>query len=129
MTITSNLRIEKFTSICEKILKNHNVRYICLINKMGKLLVEQKQKKVDFLLPNKKAKDLYIKLKLESLLIKDFDDDLGKLTYVIIRREKVQMIIIPVYGYVIMISVTKNSNPNLIANSTLELFEKIVESS
>src|SRR5690606_31259023 len=111
-------------SICEKILKNKDVRYICLLNKMGKLVVEKKQKKVNFLIPDKKARDLYIKLKLESSLIKDFDDELGKLEFVVTYRKKMQMMSIPIYGYLIMVSAKKRANSHLIANSILNLFEK-----
>lgn len=116
--------VQKFENICEKILKNKDVRYICLLNKMGKLIVEKKQKKVDFLIPDRKARELYIKLKLESSLIKDFDDELGGLEFVVTYRKKLQMISIPIHGYLIMISAKKHANSHLIVNSILKLFEK-----
>ncbi|MCV0400071.1 MAG: hypothetical protein K5785_08770 [Nitrosarchaeum sp.] len=124
MKSLSSKEIQKFEGICEKILKNKDVRYICLLNKMGKLVVEKKQKKVNFLIPDKKARDLYIKLKLESSLIKDFDDELGKLEFVVTYRKKMQMMSIPIYGYLVMVSAKKSANSHLIANSILNLFEK-----
>jgi len=124
MKALSSKEIQEFENICEKILKNKDVRYICLLNKMGKLIVEKKQKKVNFLIPDKKSRELYIKLKLESSLIKDFDDELGKLEFVVTYRKKMQMISIPIYGYLIMISAKKSANSHLIANSILRLFEK-----
>ena len=124
MKALSSKEIQEFENICDKILKNKDVRYICLLNKMGKLIVEKKQKKVNFLIPDKKSRELYIKLKLESSLIKDFDDELGKLEFVVTYRKKMQMISIPIYGYLIMISAKKSANSHLIANSILRLFEK-----
>lgn len=116
------MNIQRFENICEKILKNKDVRYICLLNKMGNLIVEKKQKEVDFLIQDKKARDLYIKLKLESSLIKDFDDELGQLEFVVTYRNKIQMLSIPICGYLIMVSARKHANSHLIANSILNLF-------
>lgn len=126
MIATTRKKIEKYDDVCEKILQHKDVRYVCLLNKMGNLIIERKQNRVKFLLPDKKSRDLYLKLKLESSLIKDLDDELGQLEFVVAHRKKIQMISIPFYGNLIMVSARKHANSYLIANTTLNLFKKTI---
>lgn len=126
MAVITSKKIENFDDICKKILQNKDIRYICILNKMGNLILEKKQNRVKFLLPDKKSRGLYLKLKLESSLIKDFDDELGQLEFIVTYRKKIQMISIPIYGNLVMISAKKNANSRLIANTVLNLFRKII---
>ncbi|MEX0862439.1 DUF6659 family protein [Nitrosopumilus sp.] len=126
MTKITRKKIEKCDEFCEKILQNKNIRYICILNKMGNLIIEKKQNRTKFLLPDKKSRELYLKLKLESALIKDLDDELGQLEFVVAYRKKIQMISIPIYGNLIMVSAKKHANSHLIANTTLDLFRRII---
>ncbi|MCV0366099.1 MAG: hypothetical protein K5798_02395 [Nitrosopumilus sp.] len=126
MSVITSKKIENFDDICKKILQNNDIRYVCILNKMANLILEKKQNRVKFLLPDKKSRDLYLKLKLESSLIKDFDDELGQVEFIVTYRKKIQMISIPIYGKLVMVSAKKNANSRLIANTVLNLFRKII---
>lgn len=105
-------------------LKNKDIRYLCLVNSMGKLVSERIQKGKTLFFSNAKAKELYMKKKLESSLIKDFDNELGKLKYVVDTRDNIKILTIPLYGFLIIVTTEKDANNDLIARSIIELIEK-----
>ena len=112
---------------CEIFLANRDVRYICIIDKMGNLLFEKEQSGKNLLVSNLESHSLYIKSVLEILFDKDFDSQIGVLRYNVSHRTKVDLITIPIYGHVVLISVEPMINSDLIANSAIKVFEKILE--
>jgi hypothetical protein len=112
---------------CEIFLANRDVRYICIIDKMGNLLFEKEQSGKNLLVSNLESRSLYIKSVLEILFDKDFDSQIGVLRYNVSHRTKVDLITIPIYGHVVLISVEPMINSDLIANSAIKVFEKILE--
>lgn len=120
----SRENIEKhFADLCDTLLKNQDIRYLCLVDKMGTLISEKIQKEKEHFFSDQNTKELYMKKKLEMLLIKDFDDDLGKLEYVVATREKIRILTIPFYGFLIIVTVEKDTNCDLIAHSIIKLLE------
>ena len=92
---------------------------------MGNLIFEKEQEGISSLISDKKSRSLYIQSVLEILLQKDFDAQIGSLKYDVSHRTKLDMITIPVYDYVILISVEPKENTDLIANNAIKEFEKI----
>lgn len=112
---------------CDIFLANRDVRYICIIDKMGKLLFEKEQPGKNLLVSNQESRSLYIKSVLGILFDKDFDRQIGVLRYNVSHRTMVDLITIPIYEHVILISIEPKVNSNLIANSAIEVFEKILK--
>ncbi|MFB5647420.1 MAG: DUF6659 family protein [Candidatus Nitrosomaritimum yanchengensis] len=119
--------IQQITNACDSVLKNKKIRSICIVDSMGNLIVEKKQPRIKFLISDKKARSLFLQSVLEILLHKDFDKQIGFLRYNISRRNKVDVITIPIYDYVVLVSVKPYENCDLIANSTIKNFEKILK--
>jgi hypothetical protein len=114
---------------CDILLEDKKIRYVCIIDKMGNLQFEKTKNKKSLLISDKKSLSLYMKSVLEISLQKDFDDQIGTLRYNISRRKKIDVITIPMFNYVILISVTSHENCDLIATNTIKIFEKILKKS
>jgi len=112
---------------CDALLSNKIIRYIGILDKMGNLIFEKQQQGTHIVISDSASRSLYIKSALEILLKKDFDAQIGLLKYNISHRTKIDMITIPVFGNVVMISVEPNENCNLIANNAIMIFEKILK--
>jgi hypothetical protein len=56
---------------------------------------------------------------------KEFDDQLIFYDNNISRRKKIDVITIPMFDYIILISVTSHENCDLIAINAIKIFEKI----
>ena len=111
---------------CEIFLANRDVRYICIIDKMGNLIFEKEQKGKNLLISSKESRSLYIKSVLGILFDKDLDSQIGVLRYNVSHRTRLDLISIPMHGHVILISIEPKTNSDLIANSAIEVFEKIL---
>lgn len=110
---------------CDTLLSNKRIRYVGILNKMGNLIFEKQQQGIDLLVPNKNSRSLYIKSVLEILFEKDFDKHIGMLSYNVSHRTKIDVITIPMFEYVILITVKTKENCDLIAQNAITLFEKI----
>ena len=110
---------------CNILLANKKIRYIGIIDRMGNLVFEKQQKEVNLSMSNSKSRSLYIKSVLEILLKKDFDSQIGLLKYDVSHRSKIDVITIPIFNKVVMITLEPNENCDVIANSAIMIFEKI----
>lgn len=127
MSDLSPEKIEKLQGLFDKLLnENKKIRFIALINKMGKNLVEKKQKRVKLLISKKKSQAMYMQLMLDITMRKDMNPNMGKLKYIIAYREKTEIITIPVKKYLVFISVTPNGVAKNIAKKTFVAIDKVV---
>jgi len=116
-----------FDYVCNVLLANKGIRYVGILDKMGNLIFEKEQKNLNLSISDNKSRSLYIKSVLSILFEKDFDNQFGLLKYNVSHRTKIDMINIPIFDHVVIITVEPNENCNLIANSAILLFEKILK--
>ncbi|MCA9827424.1 MAG: hypothetical protein KC444_03405 [Nitrosopumilus sp.] len=116
-----------FDYACNILLANKGIRYVGILDKMGNLIFEKEQKNLKLSISDNKSRSLYIKSVLSILFEKDFDNEIGLLKYNVSHRTKINMITIPIFDHVIIITVEPNENCDPIANSTILLFEKILK--
>ena len=95
---------------CKKIQKIPKVRFVGVLNKMGKRIAGGFKEGVRSYLEDKQNQMMYVQLTLEYLMRKDFDDGLGPIDYIASRRGKVTMISIPTKEYLILISADRDIN-------------------
>lgn len=124
--MSAQITVKSFDEGCNSLLANKKLRYIGILDKMGNLLFEKEQQGIRSLISDKKSRSLYIQSVLEILLQKDFDGQIGSLKYDVSHRTKVDMITIPVFDHVILISVEPKENTDLIANNAIKIFDKIL---
>ncbi|MFB5615480.1 MAG: DUF6659 family protein [Candidatus Nitrosomaritimum yanchengensis] len=119
--------IKSFDEGCDSLLINKKLRYIGILDKMGNLIFEKEQQGISSTMSDKKSRSLYIQSVLEILLQKDFDEQIGSLKYDVSHRTKMDIITIPVFDHVILISVEPKENTDLIANNAIDIFDKIFD--
>ena len=101
---------EPLETSCEKILDIPKVRFVGVLNKMGRKIAGGFKSGVSSYLQDKENQMMYVQLTLEYLMRKDFDEQLGSIDYIASRRGKVTMISIPTKDYLILISAQRDVN-------------------
>ncbi|NNL59141.1 MAG: hypothetical protein HKP31_06745, partial [Nitrosopumilus sp.] len=114
-----------FDYACDILLTNKAVRYVGILDNMGNLLFDKEQNGITLSISDSKSRSLYIKSVLSVLFEKEFDEQVGLLKYNVSHRRKINMISIPMFNHVIIISTEPNENCDVIANSAILIFEKI----
>jgi hypothetical protein len=93
---------------CKKILELPMIRFVGVLDKMGKRIAGGFKKDVKSYLTQPNDSRMYIQLTLEYLMRKDFDKELGPVDYIASRRGKVTMISIPTENYLVLISAQRD---------------------
>ena len=106
----SHQEIENLEHACQKVLKFPKIRFVGVLNKMGKKIAGNFKQDVTSYLPDKENQRMYVQLMLEYMMRKDFDDKLGSIDYIVSRRTNVTMISIPTKEYLVLISAERDAN-------------------
>lgn len=127
MNMSSQISLPSVSHACDTLLANQKIRTICIVDHLGNLVFEKNQKDQVFPLSDKNSQSLFIQSVLDVALKKDFDEQIGLLKFNVSYRNKVNIITIPIFGHVILMSVDMHENCELIANSAIKLFEIIFQ--
>lgn len=106
------------------ILQDHNIRFLGIIDSMGRQIAGGYKEGLVRLVDDEEHK-MCIQHVLGFVLTKDLDESLGEVDYLISKRKKVCMITIPLQKYVILMSVERNADVERIVEKTVKLFENI----
>ncbi|MGY5143144.1 MAG: DUF6659 family protein [Candidatus Nitrosopumilus sp. bin_32a] len=112
MNLKSTLDIHKYLRLenkCYSLLNDKEIRFVGIINNMGNLIAGGISKNVDYLETDDERRKLYMQIALETSMRRDFDDTLGKINYVTTNRDNILMIIVPMNGYIVLISAKPTS--------------------
>ena len=99
---------QDLSDACMKIQQIPKVRFVGVLDKMGKKIAGGFKEGVKSYLEGKQNQMMYVQLTLEYLMRRDFDDELGAIDYIASRRGKVTMISIPTKEYLILISAQRD---------------------
>lgn len=97
-------------SATKEILKEPQVRFVGIINRMGRLVVGEYRSDVKSHLLDKEDEMVYMQLAMEIFLRQEFDKKLGPIDYVLSKRKKVNMISIPIEKYLVLVSTEPTAN-------------------
>ena len=106
----SSSEIQDLEKACQLILELPEIRFVGVLDKMGKKIAGGFKKGVSSFLPEKENRMMYVQLTLEYLMRKDFDEGLGPIEYITSRRGKVTMISIPTKDFLVLISAHRDVN-------------------
>ena len=95
---------EKFEQKCNKLLELNEIRFVGIINNMGKLLSGGFKKGVTPLEDDAERQKMYMELALRVSMRMEFDYCLGPVKYSASRREKAVMMSFPINNKVFFIS-------------------------
>ncbi len=113
---------EIFNKKCEVLLKEPNVRFVGIINNMGRQIAGGYKKTITPLVDEEDHK-ISLEHALEIMITKDLDDSLGSIDSIITRRKKVTMITIPMKKHSLLISAERKSDAEKIVKSASKLFD------
>jgi hypothetical protein len=82
-------------------LLRKGVEYVGIINERGK--IEDSIFKNDLKLSNEKKEMFYMGLRLQHSMHRDYDDELGTISYAVTKRKNLKFVTIPILSYVILI--------------------------
>ena len=118
-------QIQALEGACDTLLAVPKMRFVGVINKLGKLVVGRFGEGVTSHLSDKEDGMAYMELAMEIFLREEFDDKLGSIDYVLSKRKKVNIISMPIGNYLILISTERDADVDSIVKLTSEVFTKI----
>lgn len=114
--------VQSLEESCKKVLESPKIRFVGVLNKMGKKIAGGFKEGITSYLPGKENQMMYVQLTLEYLMRKDFDNNLGPIDYIASRRGKVTMISIPTKEYLVLISAQRDVNVEETINEVNKAF-------
>ena len=117
--------IENLERHCNEILKQKDVKFIGVINPLGNLIAGGFRKDVESIGSNEKRKMMYMQLKLDLNMRKEYDDLYGPVRYVASKRSLAQKISIPIGNYMVLAITGWNFGDSEI-NKIITIFEPIL---
>ena len=106
----------KFEGGCAAMLESPGIRFVGVINRMGRLAAGRFRSGVRSHLDDKEDRSAYMQLALEIFLGEQFDGKLGEVEYTLMRRKKIVVVCVPVGEHVILVS----AEPDVDVNATVE---------
>ena len=101
-------QLDKFDQFCKKVIKIEGVRYIGIINIMGRTVTEKVKADFKYLIPDEKIRMAHIQLSLDLAMRKEFTEYLGSVDKIIAYRDKVNIATFPLASYFAMLSIERN---------------------
>lgn len=126
--VTNPEIIKALDESCSKVMELPMIRFVGVLDKMGKRIAGGFKKNVKSYLTHPNDSRMYIQLTLEYLMRKDFDKELGPIDYIASRRGKVTMISIPTEEYLVLISAQRDIDVEKVikkVNSAFTMFPDI----
>jgi hypothetical protein len=113
-------KIASFDKKCKKMLCEDGIRFIGIINNMGRQIAGGYKKGIMPLVDDEEHM-MGIQHALGYVLITDFDESLGSVEYITAKRKKVIMITIPIKNHIILMSTERNVNSEEIVKKIIDL--------
>jgi len=117
--------IEELENNCDKILKDKDVKFFGVVNNLGNLVAGRFQDRIKPIGTNNTRKMMYMQLKLDLNMRKDYDDLYGPVQYVISKRRDAEKISIPIGNYMVLV-ITKIGFKESKINKIISVFEPIL---
>ena len=108
---------------CDTLLKENEIRFVGLINFMGRLVAGGFKSCIDSPEDEAERQKMYLELVLRVSMRKDFDYCLGQVMYSASRREKAVMMSFPIDSFVLLISAEPNIDIDKTANKIIKTID------
>ncbi|AJM92822.1 DUF6659 family protein [Nitrosopumilus piranensis] len=112
---------DDFTSKCELLLKEPEIRFAGFLDMMGNLIVGSFRDDVKPLKTEEERKKMFIEAVLRIRTRQDFDDNLGSVSYAAARRKKVVTFTFPLDNVVLFVSAESDVDIDKMAHKIMNL--------
>ena len=122
-----SLDFEEYVTLekrCNDLLKDDQIRFAGVINKMGNLVAGGFRKDIEPFQNDSKQRMLYMQMVLEISMRREFDSDLGNINYTSSSRNKALMITVPINEKIVLVSSAPDASTKRIVakiNNTFDL--------
>ena len=123
LTILQSSQLADLETNCNLILAYYEVKFVGVINYLGNLIAGGFKKGTDPMGDKNTRQMMYMQLRLDLSMRKEYDELFGPVDYVISKRGKITKISIPVGKYMIVLIVNHNDNYESIIKKTITIFE------
>ena len=113
-------KIASFDKKCKEMLCEDGIRFIGIVNNMGRQIAGGYGKGIIPLVDDEEHM-MGIQHALGYVLTTDFDESLGSVEYIATKRKKVIMITIPIKDHIILLSIERNANSEEIVKKIIDL--------
>lgn len=103
MSVLDASKVTELENKCNSILENNDVKFVGIINKLGNLTAGGFNRGMKPVGSEQTWKMMYMQLKLDIEMRKDYDGLFGPVSYVISKRRDVEKISIPIGTYMILL--------------------------
>jgi len=113
----------RFTKdICNKIFAiDKNIRFVGIVNKEGEVIEGGFRKGIEPLLDQNEEQDMYLQSLSNISFFQSFSEKFGPVDYLLIRQKKITMITIPYKVDILCISVSSQSDIDVIRDETIKI--------
>ena len=112
---------------CDLFLENENIKFIGVVNQLGNLIAGGFKNDVTPIGTEETRKMMYMQLKLDLNMRKDYDELYGPVEYVVSKRRYAEKISIPIGNYMILIIAKLNFNCSLRINEIISIFQPYLD--
>lgn len=126
MTLLHSSELKKLEQECDVILENDKIKFVNVINSLGNLIAGGFAKDIVPVGTEELQKMMYMQLKLDLNMRKDYDGLFGTVSYVVSKRNNAKKISIPIETYMVLLI----ANPDFDYESTVDeitsLFKSVI---
>lgn len=113
-------------TLCNSIFEiDEKIRFVGMIDQMGKLIVGDMKKGTPSLEKNDGSIRLYLGYAINNVLRRDFDNVFGKVLYTFSEREKIKLLTIPIEENLLLVSIDKLADHDKLINKILDTVKKM----
>ena len=120
LTFEQNKSLE---DACNEMYKDPKVRFAGVINSMGYLVAGGFRKNLQPYETEEKMKMMYMQIRLDVSMKKEYNETLGPIDYTASKRGKVMMVSVPMYDHIVLISAEPDPDAATLADKTKDLFK------
>ena len=123
LTILQSSQLDNLETDCNLILEYNGVMFVGVINYLGNLIAGGFKKGITPIGDENMRRMMYMQLKLDLTMRKDYDELFGPVDYVISKRGKITKISIPIKKHMIVLITAKGINYESIIKKTGNVFK------
>lgn len=117
-------KIGDLDEICKKILKvDTMIRFTAILSEKGRVLAAHKKEGVKLLVNEKQQEMLFMQVALEARMHKEYDEQLGKIEFISLEREKIIMLGFSFESYVIYLTTEKGIDLIKVTSEILQMIK------
>ena len=123
LTILQLSQLNILENNCKLILEHNGVKFVGVINYLGNLIAGGFKKGIILMGDENMRKMMYMQLKLDLTMRKDYDEVFGPVDYVLSKRGKITKISIPMKKHMIVLITDKGINYELVIKKINNVFK------